>query len=73
MTDQEPHYINMVIGYWRKFPHLRFGQFIVNILPDNLKSDPFYVTDRELAVLAQAYAEKHSGRQDRVVKEDDEG
>lgn len=61
----------MVIGHWRKFPSLRFGQYIASILPNNLKNDPYYVTDRELAVLAQEYAEKHSGRHDRVLKDTD--
>jgi hypothetical protein len=40
---------------------LRFGQMIVNCLGVDLKGDPFYVTDAELADLLLRYVSKSKG------------
>lgn len=41
---------------WRRFPHLRFGQTLVNALP--IDTDLYYLTDETLVQFITRYAEK---------------
>jgi hypothetical protein len=37
--------LSKISAIWKKYPDLRLGQLIVNLLPSNFRSDPFYVED----------------------------
>ena len=40
--------LRMLDKVWSECPELRFGQLLVNVIPNSYKSDPFYVRDGDL-------------------------
>lgn len=42
---------------WLGVPELRLGQLIVNALPENFGSDPFYISDDSLRVEIEKFVQ----------------
>jgi hypothetical protein len=43
---------------WKKFPHLRLGQLLINCLPNG--GVPYYASDLALCEMLEEYKEKHT-------------
>ena len=55
-VNRIPEFLKTVEEVWRKYPDMRFGQLVVNVLG----VDPFYVEDEESKQMFKKFGEQMS-------------
>ena len=55
-VNRIPDFLKTVEEVWRKYPDMRFGQLVVNVLG----VDPFYVEDEESKQMFKKFGEQMS-------------
>ncbi len=62
-------FLDKVAEVWERYPDLRFGQFVIDVVPDsdrlwNCEEDGNYITEEELEIGKEYTLVPHGGRHD---------